>query len=538
MAWFRKNRSAAVSVDARLNAVQKQLASTQHALRAVKARYDAAQTTEDNRRHWAAADSLSSVSANSPQVRRILRNRSRYEVANNCYARGIINTIAAYTVGIGPTLQLSWRGEELSPEQEIAYRRAAQKVEQLWATWAYARKLASKLTTASIALDQDGEVFAITRTARRTSMMTPVTLDITLMEADWFDDPTADFGGTYSGVKVDSAGEPKSYAKLRQHPGDDGTWGDGTADWISADRVLHLFRRERPGQLRGIPRTTPALPLFAQLRRFTLATITAAETAADFAAILYGDAPADTEDPMIVDAWDRVEIERGGLLTAPGGSRLAQLKAEHPNATYDEFVRSVLREIARCLGCPAVIALGDASNYNYASGRLDLQSFNRQLAADRSQIFEIEFLDRLYEQWIDEALLIDGFLPREYAATAGDWEWGWRWSEAEHVDRAKEATGQRTELLNNTTTLAREYAKRGLDWENELRQRAREVRTMRDLGLQQLMPDGSGQGGNQNGGGNQNEEADDDQDDEQNDGQESTAEQAAKATSRAGVAIG
>jgi len=38
-----------------------------------------------------------------------------------------------------------------------------------------------------------------------------------------------------------------------------------------------------------------ALPLFAQLRRYTLAVLAAAEAAADFAGILYTDAPANGE---------------------------------------------------------------------------------------------------------------------------------------------------------------------------------------------------------------------------------------------------
>lgn len=53
------------------------------------AKYDAANTTLDNIKHWSRADGLSASAANSPDVRRILRNRSRYEVANNSYARGI-----------------------------------------------------------------------------------------------------------------------------------------------------------------------------------------------------------------------------------------------------------------------------------------------------------------------------------------------------------------------------------------------------------------------------------------------------------------
>ncbi len=74
--------------------------------------------------------------------------------------------------------------------------------------------------------------------------------------------------------------------------------------WISADQILHVYRKDRPQQLRGVPRTTPALPLFAYLRRYTLASVDAAETAADFAAILYGDqAVAGEATPT---PWDHV----------------------------------------------------------------------------------------------------------------------------------------------------------------------------------------------------------------------------------------
>ena len=67
-----------------------------------RARYDAAVTTEDNRRHWANADGLSANAANSPEVRTALRNRARYEVANNSYARGIVLTLANDVIGTGP----------------------------------------------------------------------------------------------------------------------------------------------------------------------------------------------------------------------------------------------------------------------------------------------------------------------------------------------------------------------------------------------------------------------------------------------------
>ena len=68
----------------------------------VRARFDAAQTTRDNWRHWSAADHLSADMEAAPEVRRTLRMRSRYEIANNSYARGLVLMLANDTIGTGP----------------------------------------------------------------------------------------------------------------------------------------------------------------------------------------------------------------------------------------------------------------------------------------------------------------------------------------------------------------------------------------------------------------------------------------------------
>ncbi len=77
-----------------------------NALRVLRGRYDAAVTSDDNRRHWMNADGLSADAANSSDVRRILRNRARYEIANNSYAKGIVLTLANDVIGTGPRLQM------------------------------------------------------------------------------------------------------------------------------------------------------------------------------------------------------------------------------------------------------------------------------------------------------------------------------------------------------------------------------------------------------------------------------------------------
>ena len=127
-------------------------------------------------------------------------------------------------------------------------------------------------------------------------------------------------------------------------------------DRVPAGAMVHYFRTDRPGQTRGIPEITPALPLFAQLRRYTLAVIAAAETAADFAAVLYTDAPANGEaDP--VEPMDLVELERRMATVLPGGWKLSQVHAEQPPTGFSEFAKEILNEICRCLNMPFNVAL-------------------------------------------------------------------------------------------------------------------------------------------------------------------------------------
>ena len=98
------------------------------AWRIIRAKFDAAQTTPDNRRHWANADLLSADAAASAEVRRILRSRARYEVANNCYAKGIVLTLANDVIGTGPRLH---RGPRAAAARSGPRPRAGPLPEQL-----------------------------------------------------------------------------------------------------------------------------------------------------------------------------------------------------------------------------------------------------------------------------------------------------------------------------------------------------------------------------------------------------------------------
>jgi len=434
----------------------------------LRARYDAAQTTVENARHWAMADSLSADSAASPDVRRKLRERSRYEVANNSYAKGIVLTIANDCVGTGPRLQLLTEDAETNRRVEAAFTQ-----------WSNVVNLAEKLRTMRMAKSSDGEAFAVL--TANPGVDSPVKLDVRLIEADRVATPSGSpwnhFGeGKVDGIILDAYGNPRTYSILRQHPGDLTSWL-ASADMIPAESVVHWFRADRPGQHRGIPEITPALPLFAQLRRYTLAVLGAAETAADFAAVLYTDAPANGE-AAAVEPMDIVELEKRMATTLPDGWKLGQIKAEQPGTTYGEFKRELLNEIARCLNLPYNIAACNSSGYNYASGRLDHQTYYKAIRVEQAHLGEA-VLDRIFAAWLDEAKLLSDFA---FLRTI-DVPHQWFFDGTEHVDPAKEANAQATRLTSNTTTLAAEYARQGKDWETELRQRAKEQTLMTELGL-------------------------------------------------------
>lgn len=284
-------------------------------------RYDAAVTTPDNARHWMAADGLSANAANRPEIRRILRNRARYEVANNSYARGIVLTLANDVIGTGPRLQMLTDSSE-----------ANRRIEQEFMAWSKAVRLPEKLRTMRTARATDGEAFALL--TNNPALPTQIQLDLRLIEADQV--TSVELGSaldnSVDGIEFDQFGNPKRYHILRGHPGEGQFRFPNQHDSVPASSVLHWYRMDRPGQARGIPDIMPALPLFAQLRRYTLAVLAAAETAADFAGILYTDAPAGGEADA-AEPFEPIELEKRALLTMPGGWRMEQMRSEQPTSS-------------------------------------------------------------------------------------------------------------------------------------------------------------------------------------------------------------
>jgi lambda family phage portal protein len=431
----------------------------------LRARYDAAQTTSENAQHWLQADDLSGTAANSLPVRRTLRRRARYEVANNCYACGILLTIANDLVGSGPRLQMT-----------TADAAANRIIERNFMAWCREIGLAQKLRTAVVTKKRDGEIFA--RFFTNPNHETPVWLDLELLEQDQVTTPTlVPTEYQIDGITFDQYQNPQTYQILRQHPGEQVAIRSWVPDNVPASQVLHWFRVDRPGQRRGVPEITPALPLFAQLRRFTLSVITAAETAADHAAVLESTAAANAEDTDgdigALNPMDDVAYTRGMLTAVPFGWKLAQLKAEQPTTTYGMFKQEILNEIARCIHVPFNVAAGNSAGYNYSSGRLDHKGYYGAIAIEQSDLEQI-WLDRIFKAWYAEARLItlaDGtpFVPDVDLSYR---PWAFAWDPPADIDPVKTSNAQMIDLQCGATTFRDIFASKGQELEVAQQQQA------------------------------------------------------------------
>lgn len=431
--------------------------ATQPRGKRVKARYEAAQDTDEFSRWWINADSLDADSANSIEVRRKLVSHSRYEVANNGYLDGMVQTHANYLVGISPSLRMQTGNE--------GFNRA---VETVWFQWTKAAQLRRKLLCMSHAKVQDGETFGIIINNPRLS--TRVKLDIQLIETEQCQ--STDFNlldeNHIDGIKFDDNGNILYYEVLPQHPGsNNGTLFD-TAFRIPARFMLHWFTLRRPGQHRGVPEFRSILNLCASSRRFRQATVSAANIAATLGAVVMESGlPAGEVDP--IEAMSTVELELGMMTALPTGWKAAQMDGKHPNVQYAEFHDQQINEMGRPKSMPKNIAKSDSSQYNYASGRLDHQTYFAAIDVEREECNDL-VLDPLFVHFFNEAALeYDWDIPEGALVPAHTWDW------PKHpvADVRSDELANDLALKNGTQTVFRRYADKGLDAEDEIAKEAK-----------------------------------------------------------------
>lgn len=428
----------------------------------VQARFDLAQWTSQNKRHWVEADALSARAAMSPAIRAVCRMRSRYEAENNSWYAGILRTVSNHLIASGPRLEIQ------TPDLE-----ANTRLERAWVKWTRSVQLAEKLRVMVETYWRDGEVFAM-RTARPRNW--PISLDIRTYEAEQCAAPWASLSlidpFIDDGIRVDLNSNEVEYHFYHQHPGDFQFSPSLRGEWFPASDVLHLFRRERPGQVRGIPRCTSSLSTLPIMRRQELATLLASETAANFATYIKSTGGPVAPSP---GAFKELEVAANMLSVLPEGWSIDQVDPKHPGPLYEMFQRQALMSFCRCTNMPYALAAGTSKDSNFSSLKGDMKNvWEPEVRTEQNRI-ELSVIEPIFRWFLEDCVYVPGLLDGMPSITDIDHQW--YWPPLPNLDEVDSATAANLRVSTGQSTLSKEHANRGTDYDTEC------IRAATDFGV-------------------------------------------------------
>ena len=437
---------------------------------------------------------------------RELRARSRDLVRNAPIAAGAIETQVSHVVGTGLSLQSRVDAEALGLDDAAAaaWQSAVERRFAVWACSAYCDAAEQQdfyglQDLAFRAHLESGDAFVVLAKKRRREW--PFALALQVIEADRVSNPRFkhDTETMTAGIERDTGGAAVAVHIADRHPGShtvgaDVVWTRVPMRGASSGRrnVLHLMRKIRPGQSRGVPCLAPIVQTLKQLDRYSLAEVDAAVNSAAMAVFVKMDPEAfqdlydDESRGTLVDSakrWDGT-LKAGAAVNLLPGEDITSPAPGRPNANFDPFVAAVMRQIGIGLGIPYEV-LTKHFQSSYSAARAALLDAWRTFRIRRSWLAST-LCQPVYEEWLaDEvasgAVDAPGFFADPLVRAA----WcaaTWSGDGPGSIDPSKEAeaAGKRMEI--GLTTLSEEIiAYDGGDWETKHRQQVRE-RQARDDG--------------------------------------------------------
>lgn len=436
---------------------------------------DSARTHRANVKHWARAGGEDANTIIEAQLT-TQRNRSRFEIRNNGFAAGMVNTYANDCIGKnGPRLQVVSDDDDFNTE----YERCVNEVFEV--IGADGSHMVDLLLMNIHQLFESGEF--IEQEVSDLTAPTCSSLRLLPIEPDRLNTPFINFADPSfrMGIQIDEAtGKPLLYFIMEQHPG---RQGPASAlrfekfDIRDADFIIHGFNRTRPGQARGVPWLAPSLDIFGQLRDFRADTLLTAYIQTKFSVLVHSDVENVELDDLDGDlpVWD---LEGGSVAFLPEGWKAEGFNPTVPKTNHVEFNKDMLREVGRPVGMPYLKLAADASGHNFSSARLDLQNYWRNVECTQG-LLERKKLNRVAKKIGAEAR----FSGKLRQPPKKGFKLVWIWPAIPQIDPLKEAKAQTERLLNGTSTLARETRQNGADVQEIMAQRARENAEAAELNL-------------------------------------------------------
>lgn len=430
-----------------------------------------------------------------------LRNRSRALVRDSAYAKRARNVIVNNVIGTGVGLQAqvqNLRGEGLNERVNTA-------IEQGWREWCKADQCHTGGTLHFSDLERAalGQVFeageVLVRMHRRRFGASRVPLGLELIEAERLADEFSQIAAPLPaghelrmGIEVDEFGRPAAYYVRERHPGDL-RFSNGLAsdrfERVPAEDVYHLRVVTRWPQTRGEPWMHAIVRKLDDLNEYSQLEVSAARAAAAyFATIETPEGPSAVVDEKEEDGGQVMNIDPLTIQELAPGEKLEFHTPNRPNAAFDAFVRSLLREVAAGCGTSYESLSRDYSQSNYSSSRLALLE-DRDGWRALQQWWVRSFRRPLHEAWMQQAVLA-GALPgvtveayalgRERYTAAAFRCRGWSW-----VDPTKEVTAYKEAVKAGFITVGAviEQTGNGMDLEDYLRDRKRELAEFEAAGV-------------------------------------------------------
>lgn len=326
------------------------------------------------------------------------------------------------------------------------------------------------------------------------------------------------------GVQKDARGKPVAYHIRTAYPGD---WSvpEDMFSWVVVPvekpwgrrQVIHILEQMEPSQSRGISAMVAVLKHMRMTAKFSDIQLQRAVVDASYAAAIESELPTEVLAAAMgansaTDATTGYQNFVGAYLTnltsyltnAQGiaidgvkmphlypGTKLNIRPMGGPNSVGDDFEVRQLRRIAAGLDVSYEELSKDYSQTNYSSARASMQSSWRHQQARKKFVadrFATECYALVLEEMFGRAMVP---LPRgrnrevfyEHLAKEAFVTCEWIGAGRGQIDETKETDAAMSRLRSGLSTHERECAQLGFDWRDVFRQKAREEREMKALGL-------------------------------------------------------
>jgi len=340
-------------------------------LAALSRTYDAA-TTSRRTSGW--PRSTSDANASSRTALGPLRELSRDLRRNNGWARRSAEVIVNNTVGWGI------EAKAVATSEKVAAQAA-----EVWKAWAGSKSADydGRLTFTGLqalvmaTVVESGEALVM-RVAANTADGLPSPWRIRVLEPDYLDtyrDGTTNDGNPIiQGIETDGKGRRLAYWLFGSHPGstDLATMSQNsfTSTRVPASEIIHVYRSDRPGQMRGVPWLAAAITKLNDFEDYTDARLMQQRIAACFGAVVT-DINGETDSLGTQSTTDtQLETLEPGMILNIGPGKDVSLITPPSTAGHSDFSTTELRQIAAAIGITYESMTGDYSKVNFSSARM------------------------------------------------------------------------------------------------------------------------------------------------------------------------